>query len=160
MNGDHNKSLKDFKRSGCEMLTYETLKPEIQHHKIRNWNITTFCVAHNVPCWGVVLKHIITGEKLCYMTDFCKAPKVEGVDYWLYEVNYIERFIDQMIDEDKDLKHLGFNNHNSLENAVEYFNTIKTRPKKIFCCHSSGSHSIKKVVKEDLEPFADEVIVL
>ena len=157
---DHNKALNEFKKTGCEIVSYETLQNKVQNWKFGNWECITFPLPHNVPNWGIVIASEKTKEKLCYVTDFISAPKVEGVDYWLYEVNYIERFIDQMIDEDKDLRHLGFNNHNSLENAVEYFNTIKTRPKKIFCCHSSGSHSIKKVVKEDLEPFADEVVVL
>lgn len=159
MNGDHNKSLKDFKKSGCEILSYETLKSEVQHYKIRNWNIITFCVAHNVPCWGIILKHNISGEKLCYVTDFYKMPKIEGVTHWLYEIDYIESYIDEMIDEDKDLKHNGFVYHNSLENAVEYFSSLKTRPQKIICCHLSDRHSIKEKIKQDLSKYADEVYI-
>ena len=158
MNGDHNKSLKDFKKSGCEILSYETLKSEVQHYKIRNWNIITFCVAHNVPCWGIILKHNISGEKLCYVTDFYAMPKVEGINIWLYEVNYVEELVDQMIVEDK-LDNNGFVNHNSLENAVEYFSSLKTRPQKIICCHLSASNSIKNKIKKELSKFADEVYI-
>lgn len=94
------------------------------------------------------------------MTDFFQAPMVEGVDTFIFEVNYIDAFIDEMIDENKDLKHLGFNNHCSLEYATEYFTNMKTRPKKILCCHLSRGHSVKSRVIEALKPFADEVIIL
>lgn len=157
---DHNRSINEFKKTGCEIISYETLQPKVQTWKLGNWECITFPLPHNVPNWGIVIASEVTHEKLCYMTDFTSAPKVEGVDYWLYEVNYIERLIDQMIDEDKDLKHLGFNNHNSLENAKSYFSSLKTRQKVIMCCHSSGNHAIKQVIKEELEPFADEVTVL
>lgn len=159
-NGDHNKSLKDFKRTGCETLTYETLKPEVQLHRIGDWDATTFPIVHNVNNWGIILKHNTTNEKLCYMTDFCKAPMIEGIDTFIFEVNYIESLIDETIDADKDLKHLGFNNHCSLEYAVDYFTRMNTRPKEIYCCHGSQSHSIKKKVYEGMRQFADKVVVL
>lgn len=157
---DHSRSMKNFVKSGCEIVSCETLNPFLEHWTKGNWDCSTFPVAHNVPCWGIILKSKQTKEKFCYVTDFRAMPKIEGIDYWLYEINYIEALIDEMIDEDKDLKHLGFNNHNSLENAIEYFSTMKTRPKKIYCCHGSKSHSIKKRIYEEMKQFADEVVVL
>lgn len=157
---DHDKSLKDFRKSGCEIVSHETLETKTQRHRIGDWEATTFPVAHNVPCWGIILKHTITGEKLTYMTDFFKAPMIENCPEFIFEVNYIDAFIDEMIDENKDLKHLGFNNHCSLEYATEYFTNMKTRPKKIYCCHGSKSHSIKKRIYEGMKQFADEVVVL
>lgn len=157
---DHNKSLNDFKRAGCEIISYETLQPKVQNWNIGNWECITFPLPHNVPNWGIIIKSNVTGERFCYVTDFRALPQIEGIDYWLYEVNYIEKLIDSLIENDRDVKHLGFNNHNSLENAVEYFNTIKTRPKKILCCHSSTSHSVQNSIREGLKQFADEVNVL
>lgn len=154
---DHNKSLKDFKRTGCEIVSYETLQPKVEHWNIGNWECITFPLPHNVPNWGIVIKSRATGEKLCYMTDFTSAPKIECVDYFLYEVNYIEGYIDQMIDENKELNHLGFNNHNSLENAVVYFQSLKTRPKEIICCHLSASNSIRAKILDCMKQFADIV---
>lgn len=158
--GDHNKSLKDFKRSGCKIVSYETLPNNPSKLDSGTWEILTFQVAHNVKCFGVLLKHKETGEKLCYMTDFYKAPMIENCNEFIFEVNYIDALIDEMIDEDKEFRHLGFNNHCSLEYATEYFSSMKTKPKKIYCCHGSKSHSIKKRIYEGMKQFADEVIVL
>lgn len=157
---DHSKSLKDFKNSGCAVLTYETLEQKVQHHSIGNWEITTFPLAHNVENWGIILKHTITGEKLCYMTDFFKAPMVEGCDIYIYEINYIEAVIDEMIEQDKDIQHNGFRWHNSLENAIDYFSRMNHKPKIIYCCHGSKLHSIKQKIYEGMKQFADEVVVL
>lgn len=158
--GDHNKSLKDFKRVGCEIISYETLKQTPQRHITADWKVTTFPVAHNVDCWGIILEHHNTGEKLCYMTDFYKAPMIENCPEFIFEVNYIDSLIDETIEKDKELKHLGFNNHCSLEYAIQYFSAMKTRPNKIYCCHGSKNHSIKKKVYEGMKQFADEVVVL
>ena len=152
---DHSKSLKEFKQSGCEIVSYETLPPFTQKHRVHNWELITFPVAHNVMCFGVAIRNKRTNESLCYMTDFCKAPMIEGIDTFIFEVNYIDSLIDEMIDADKDLKHLGFNNHCSLEYAVDYFTRMKTRPKEIYCCHGSQSHSIKKKVYEGMKQFIE-----
>ena len=157
---DHNKSIKDFKRSGCEIVSYETLPPRLHKQEIGNWFIATFPVAHNVPCWGIALKHKITNETLCYITDFYKAPMMEGIDEFIFEINYIEAYIDELIEQDKTLNHTGFNNHCSLEYAIDYFTRMKTIPNKIYCCHGSSSHSIKKKIYEGMKQFADEVVVL
>lgn len=157
---DHSKSMKDFYRSGCEMLTYEMLEPKLQSREFPHFRVKLFAVKHNCLNFGIIIQSKETGEKLCYMTDFFQAPMVEGIDTFIFEVNYIDAFIDEMIDENKDLKHLGFNNHCSLEYATEYFTNMKTRPKKIYCCHGSKSHSIKKRIYEGMKQFADEVVVL
>ena len=157
---DHDKSLKDFKLAGCEIVSYETLEPKTQTLKIGNWECITFPVPHNVSNWGIIIKSKITNEKFCYVTDFTAIPKIEGIDYWLYEVNYIEGIVNKMIEEYDSLSHLGFNNHNSLEKAVEYFNSIKTRPKKIFCCHSSSSYAMRDIIQKHMSQFADEVVVV
>ena len=157
--GDHNKSMKDFALSGCEMLTYKQLEPKVQHWEIDGFNCTTFPVAHNVPNFGLIVKCNETQETFCYVTDFNKLPKVEGVTNWLFEVNYIDKYIDEMIEEDKDLDHNSFLNHNSLENTVEYFNSLKTRPNEIVVCHTSKSHSIKSRILEAMLPLADKVSI-
>ena len=113
---------------------------------------------HNVDNFGIIITSKQTNEKLCYVTDFYAMPKVEGIDIWLYEVNYIEEYIDKMIEEDK-LSNNGFRFHNSLENAIEFFGSLKTKPKTIICCHLSASNSIKNIIEEKLSEFADEVYI-
>lgn len=157
---DHNKSLRDFENSGCEIISYETLEKKVQNFEIGVWNIKTFPIAHNVDNWGVIIKHKETKETLCYVTDFYSMPKIEGIDIWIYEVNYIDSLIDEIIEKDGELDHTGFNFHNSLGNAIEYFSSIKTRPKGIYCCHTSKHYGIKKKIKKEMKQFADNVVVL
>ena len=91
------------------------------------------------------------------MTDFFKAPKVEGISQFIYEVNYIEKNIDAQIDKGRDFKHTGFNHHNSLENAVEYFSSLKTRPKEIIIAHLSKENGDYKQILKTMSQFADVV---
>ena len=130
----------------------------MQTFDFENWSVITFPIKHNVDNYGIVIKSKETGKKLCYVTDFYAMPKVEGINIWLYEVNYVEELVDQMIVEDK-LDNNGFVYHNSLENTVEYFSSLKTRPQKIICCHLSDRHSIKEKIKQDLSKYADEVYI-
>lgn len=157
---DHSKALKDFKFSGCEIVSYETLEPKMQKWDIGDWECITFPVAHNVPNWGIIIRSKETGEKLCYVTDFTSMPKIEGINYFLYEVNYIESLIEEFIDAGVELKHYGFVNHNSLEKTIEYFESLNTKPEKIFCCHLSSHHSERKTIKEQMIGLADEIIIL
>ena len=150
----------EFKMSGCEMLTYEMLEPKVQNRDYPNFRVKLFAVKHNCINYGIIIQSKQTGEKLCYMTDFYNAPMIEGVDYFIYEVNYIDKVIDKMIERNKEFKHTNFKYHNSLENAIEYFKSLKRKPKKIYCCHGSKEHSFKKDVQIQMEQFADEVIVL
>ena len=154
---DHDKALKDFKRSGCEIISYETLKKEVQQQIVGNFTVTTFPVVHNVDNWGIVICDNTTHEKLCYVTDFNAIPKIESVDYWLYEVNYVEKGIEAQIDKGRDFKHTNFVFHNSLEKAMAYFKEIKTRPKEITICHLSKDNGDYKYILREMSQFADIV---
>lgn len=159
MNGDHSKSLKEFAISGCEMLTYEMLEPKVQHWEYEDFRVTTFPILHNVTCWGIIIQSLIDNERLCYMTDFVKAPMIEGCNKFIFEINYIEAYIDEMIEEDKEIKNNGFVNHFSLESAIEYFTNMKTRPQEIIVFHTSKSNSIKSRILDAMKPFADKVSI-
>lgn len=151
-------SLEKFELSGVETLTYKTLSNKVEQHKFGDWAITTFPVQHNVENHGFIIKNKNTSEKFCYVTDFFGMPRIEGIDHWLIEVNYIESIIDRMIDEDKiNEVHQGFKYHNSLENTIEYFSNTKTKPKTIICCHLSGIGGIEYIIKNKLKPFATQV---
>ena len=154
---DHSKSLREFKKTGCEIISYEILETKIQNWFFENWDAFTFPIVHNSPNWGIVIKSKVDGEKLCYMTDFCKAPLVESCDHYIFEVNYISSVIEDKIDNGEDLKHLGFNNHHSLEDTIEYFEKIKTRPKSITCCHLSSVNAMEGTIIKQLKPFADKI---
>ena len=154
---DHNKALKDFKRSGCEIISYENLKKEVEKKSIDNFNLTTFPIAHNIENWGIVIHDTTTNEKLCYMTDFFKAPQIENCENFLYEVNYVEKNINAQIDKGRDFKHTNFTFHNSLENAKSYFEKLETRPKEITICHLSKDNGDYKYILREMSQFADIV---
>lgn len=149
---DHNKSLNDFKKSGCEIVSYENLEKKVQQKNIDNFTITTFPIEHNVDNWGIVIKDNNEGTKLCYCTDFNQMPKLENVDYWIYEVNYIEERIDKQIEKsgfDK-FKHTNFIHHNSLEKALRYFEELKTKPKTLCVCHLSKENGSRRKILTQL----------
>ena len=155
---DHNRALEKFERSGCEIISYKTLKPKVEYHTCDSWTITTFPVQHNADNWGFIFKHKDIAEKFCYVTDFYGLPKIEGIDHWLIEVNYIEGIVDKMIEEERlNEMHTGFNFHNSLEKTKEYFSNIQTKPKTILCCHLSGMYGLDDIILKELQPFADKV---
>ena len=155
--GDHNKSLKDFKKSGCEIVSYETLEQNISKFNIGDWECTTFPVAHNVPCWGIILKFIPTNEKFCYVTDFNKMPIIEGIDHWLMEVNYSMGWIEYKAEHDIDINNKSYLHHHALEDTVEYFEKLRTRPKTITCCHLSSVNAMEGTIIKQLKPFADKI---
>lgn len=155
---DHMRALKDFELSGCDILSHETLEPKVQHWDKENWEIITFPVPHNAPCWGFVLKSKATGEKACYVTDCVTLPLVEGVDHWLIEVNYIDFVIDKIGEKSNwEFESKGFVHHHSLEDTVDYFTRLKTRPKSITACHLSAYNADRKMILEQLQQFADVV---
>lgn len=157
--GDHSQSLKDFKLTGIPIISYETLEPKVQHCEIGDWQITTFPLKHNVENWGIIIKSKITNQKLCYVTDFVSIPKIEGIDFWIYEVNYEEYIIERIAENDFDALKFGFQNHNSLERAVEYFTNIKYKPKVIIACHLSANHANPEYIIEKLKSFADKIYI-
>lgn len=163
---DHNKSLKDFKKSGCEIVSYETLEQRVDYEtleqqiykfNIGDWECTTFPVAHNVPCWGIILKFIPTNEKFCYVTDFNKMPIIEGIDHWLMEVNYSMGWIEYKAEHDIDINNKSYLHHHALEDTVEYFEKLRTRPKTITCCHLSSVNAMEGTIIKQLKPFADKI---
>ena len=156
---DHNKSLNNFKKSGCEILSYETLEKKVQHFQIDIFSITTFPIAHNCDNWGVIIRNNLTNEKLCYVTDFFALPKVEGVNEWLFEIDYVEEYIDKLIDdgEDDKIRHTNFKYHCSLEKAIDYFSSLKTRPRSITICHLNKTSQNKKKILKTMSQFADIV---
>ena len=101
-----------------------------------------------------------------FATDTRLLPKVNNVkiDYFIVEVNYIERIREQVVlaDNESNGLHLQgiYQNHHSLESAVEYFASLPYKPKKIVTIHKSNSGLFSKnEVVEELSRFANEVFV-
>lgn len=162
---DHSRALKDFKISGVPTLTYEDLdfaNLKQYSYTFGTWIVQPFPVLHNVENFGLLIKDTITNQFICYCTDFYFMPKIENVDFYIYEINYdIETVEKKALDEDSyAYSQIGFKNHNSLEQAIDYFSSLKTKPKGIYVCHTSLRHSNYKKIKKSLSEFADNVNIL
>jgi hypothetical protein len=79
----------------------------------------------------------VGGDTVLFATDTRLLPKVNNVkiDYFIVEVNYIERIREQVVLSDNESNGLHLNgiyqNHHSLESAVEYFESLPYKPKKL-----------------------------
>ena len=89
-------------------------------------------------------------------------PKIQNVDYWLYEINYDEFTVDKVID-NQDISKLHVANniqwHNSLENALEYFKSLNNKPKLIIACHTSNMGGTPERIKKQMQPLCDKIEV-
>lgn len=156
---DHSKSLIDFENSGVECLSYKNLLG-VSRVVIGDWIICPFPVKHNVENYGAIIYNKLEDKKIVYATDFVEMPKIQNVDYWLYEINYDEFTVDKIIDS-QDISKLHVANniqwHNSLENALEYFKSLNNRPKLIIACHTSEMGGTKELIKKRLSKLCDRV---
>ena len=156
---DHALSLNEFKLSGCEIVSYENIKPQ-QRLEIGQWVLLPFVVKHNTLNYGVIIYDKHEKKTMCYATDFTEMPKLKNVDYWLYEINYDEFTVDKVIDNQDITKIHVANNikfHNSLENATQYFATLKNIPKLIVVCHISNMGGTKERIQKEMSELCDRV---
>ena len=156
---DHSKSLEDFKNSGCEIISYEN--PQLNKTiEFGQWKVRMFKIKHNVENYGIIIHDTNENKTMCYVTDFTEMPKIENVDYWLYEINYDEFTVDKIID-NKDISKLHVTNniqyHNSLENAVDYFSNLSNTPKLIVACHLSNMGGTRELIAKKMQPLCDRI---
>ena len=115
---------------------------------------------HNAINFGIIIHDNFENKTMVYATDFVKIPPIENVDYWLYEINYDEFTVDKLIDS-RDLEQLHIANnvkyHNSLENAVAYFEALKTRPKLVIACHLSNMGGCAENIIHSMKPLCDRI---
>lgn len=128
--------------------------------KIGQWTIYPFPVVHNALNYGIIIYDSVENKKLVYATDFVSMPKIQNVDYWLYEINYDKETVDKLVDT-QDLEELHVANnikyHNSLESAVEYFSNLNNKPKLIIACHLSNIGGCDKNILNKIKPLCDKV---
>jgi len=158
---DHSLSLDLFKLNGCNIIDWNS-KTEIKK-TYGEWEFATFEVKHNVKCLGIIIRNTKSNETIAYMTDFCECPRLIGINHFIYEVNYDEETINKKIMLDNaDFQHIraSLNNHNSLENAVSYFNLLSYKPKSLNICHMSKDHCSKNKVLNCLTEYVENVNIL
>ena len=135
-----------------------------KRYKLGSFEIVPLPAIHNVECRAYLIR--VGGDTVLFATDTRLLPKVNNIkiDYFIVEVNYIERIREQVVltDNESNGIHLQgiYQNHHSLESAVEYFESLPYKPKKIVTIHKSNSGLFSgKSVVEKLSKFANEVFV-
>ena len=152
--------------SGVPTLSYEDMDIELNKNlrpmSFGNWVVQPFFVAHNVANYGLLIKDTESNEIVCYCTDFYSMPKINNVDYFIYEVNYDNETLEKKALKENSYAYtqVGFQNHNSLENAVAYFNSLSTKPKGIYVCHISLRHSNYNKIMSELKSICTNTHIL
>ena len=149
---------------GVKILTPTNTKIG-KRYKLGSFEIIPLPAIHNVECRAYLIR--VGGDTVLFATDTRLLPKVNNVkiDYFIVEVNYIERIREQVVLSDNESNGLHLNgiyqNHHSLESAVEYFESLPYKPKKIVTIHRSNSGLFdEKCVVDELSRFAKESVAV
>jgi hypothetical protein len=147
---------------GVKILTPTNTKIG-KRYKLGSFEIIPLPAIHNVECRAYLIR--VGGDTVLFATDTRLLPKVNNVkiDYFIVEVNYIERIREQVVLSDNESNGLHLNgiyqNHHSLESAVEYFESLPYKPKKIVTIHKSNSGLFSKSETiAELSRFAKETV--
>jgi Cft2 family RNA processing exonuclease len=154
------KTYEEVKKIGLKVISPTNTKIG-KRYKLGSFEIVPLPAIHNVECRAYLIK--VGGDTVLFATDTRMLPKVTNVkiDYFIIEVNYIERIREAVVLSDTESNGLHLNgiyqNHHSLESAVEYFDSLPYKPKKIVTIHRSNSGLFdEKSVVDELSRFAKE----
>ena len=156
------KTIEEVKKVGLKILCPTNTKIG-KRYKLGSFEIIPLPAIHNVECRAYLIR--VGGDKVLFATDTRLLPKVNNVkiDYFIVEVNYIERIREQVVLSDNESNGLHLNgiyqNPHSLESAVEYFESLPYKPKKIVTIHKSNSGLFDcQCVIDELSRFAKETV--
>lgn len=157
------KTYEEVKKIGLKVITPTNTKIG-KRYKLGSFEIIPLPAIHNVECRAYLIR--VGGDTVLFATDTQLLPKVNNVkiDYFIVEVNYIERIREQAVLSDNESNGLHLNgiyqNHHSLGSAVEYFESLPYKPKKIVTIHRSNSGLFdEKETIDELSRFANEIYV-
>ena len=153
------KTYNELKKVGVKIITPTNTKIG-KRYKMGSFEIVPLPANHNVECRAYLIR--VGGDTVLFATDTRMLPKVKNVkiDYFIIEVNFIERIREKVVlgDSEANCLHLNsiYQNHHSLESAVEYFEELPYKAKKIITIHKSNSGLFdEKEVVYDLEKFGE-----
>ena len=156
------KTYEEVKKIGLKVITPTNTKIG-KRYKLGSFEIIPLPAIHNVECRAYLIR--VGGDTVLFATDTRLLPKVNNVkiDYFIVEVNYIERIREQAVLSDSESNGLHLNgiyqNHHSLESAVEYFESLPYKPKKIITIHKSNSGLFSETETiDELSRFAKETV--
>ncbi len=160
---DHLKKDNDVRLRECGISILSHDNTEIgKKYKLGNFDIIPLPAIHNVECRSFLIK--VDGNTILFATDTSQLPKINvKIDYFIIEVNYIDKLREQaVLQNDSNWLHLSgiYKNHHSLESAVDYFEELDYKPKKIITIHKSNSGLFNKdIVIETLKRYCNDVEV-
>ena len=156
------KTIEEVKKVGLKILCPTNTKIG-KRYKLGSFEIIPLPAIHNVECRAYLIR--VGGDTVLFATDTRLLPKVKNVkiDYFIVEINYIERIREQAVLSDNESNGLHLNgiyqNHHSLESAVEYFESLPYKPKKIITIHKSNSGLFSEIETiEELSRFSKEAV--
>ena len=161
---DHSKSLKDLLNAGvrCYALKEVFEAKEINNHHrakrlkhLKQIDIGTFKMNHDVPCVGFLIYSVVTNEKLLFATDtYMIKYAFHGLDYIMIEANYdIE-----LVEEDAQRKRL-IQSHMSIDTTIQYLKSIDlSKVKRIYLMHLSSRHSNEEDFKRRVQAATGKVV--
>lgn len=157
------KTMAELEKVGVKILTPANSQIG-KRYKLGEFEVIPLPAIHNVECRAYLIR--VDGDTMLFATDTRFLPKVNNIkiDYFVIEINYIEAIREAIVlnDVNSSALHLGgiFQNHHSLESAIQYFVELPYKPKKIITIHKSNSGLFDdKTVIDELKCFAKEVYV-
>lgn len=170
--GDHAKYAGEYARWGVRVFgnsnvaksknfgfaRYYTITAGKTTH-LGRFSVTPFDVAHDVPCFGYLIKHPDMGIML-FATDTYKVPmNITGIDHYLIEANYSDELLKQNVWNDRINKAQADRimlSHMSVEYTIKYLRDCSvcgcgTTTKTITLCHLSERNSDPAMFKSAVE---------
>lgn len=140
---------KQFPYGSCTVLRDSVTK------KIGSFSVCPFEVAHDVPCFGCLIRHTEMGT-LLFATDTYKMGQfITGIDHWLIEANYDDRILKTNVDDgkiDRAQANRLMLSHLSLDNTIQYLRMCEAENSKtITLCHLSERNSDPDLFRRTVE---------
>lgn len=160
---DHSLSLQRFKDVGVTTISYESglSSQGADLGRLGRFLVEKFAVNHNVPTFGAIIRDLETRESVVYATDFSAMPKIFGVKNFIYEINFDQESYENAVWEDKiSLTHASnsYNNHNSLEKAVDYFEQIG-KIDNLVIVHMGSETANEDKIRKTMQKYANNVYI-
>lgn len=170
--GDHAKYATEYAKFGVKIYCNQDVADKRQFPygtssvvrdgitvKIGSFRVVPFDVAHDVPCFGYLIKHSEMGV-LMFVTDTYKVPmNITGIDHYLIEANYSDELLKQNVWNGKINKAQADRimlSHMSVEYTIKYLRDCSvcgcaTTTKTITLCHLSERNSDPAMFKSAVE---------
>lgn len=167
---DHAKACKDLIKAGVDLYMTKGTKEalNLESHRIKTltmygssyldleiggFKIRPFITIHDAkePV-GFLIYDCLAREELVFITDTQYSIYSFKPDYFMIEVNYVRKRINENSCISPDLRERIKKNHMSLETAINLLeNSDLSRLKKIYVLHLSDSNSDAELIKNSLQ---------